>query len=80
MENPFINIIEALSSIKEKNIKFNATPWKEAEVVTSTTNVNVRNDTFVDLHMEVAEKVDALIADMDENNSTNENIKSTLKV
>ncbi len=84
MDNPFKNIAGFLSSLKNKEIKFNPKPWKTEETVSTTTNVNVANDTFVDLHVEVAKKVDTLIAEMDGTDDTETDtifgkVKSTLK-
>ena len=82
MQKPFENIVEVFSNLKNKNIRFNPRPWKNPEAETSSTNIEPVSDTFVDLHMEVAKKVDALIAEMEENQDdfTKSNIKSTLKV
>ena len=85
MENPLENITGFLSSLKTKNIKFNPTPWKTEETTDASTNINVSNDTFVDLHVEVAKKVDTLIAEMEGTESEEVDtifgkVKSTLKL
>ena len=83
MHKTFESIVEVFSSLKNKNIRFNPQPWKSSETVASSTNVKTSNETFVDLHMEVAKKVDALIADMENEDSLdfpNGNVKSTLKI
>ncbi len=84
MEKTFENITGLLSSLKNKNIRFNLTPWKNEDTTITTTTVNVTNDTFVDLHMEVAKKVDALIAEMEGNEETEDTlvgkVRSTLKL
>ena len=85
MENPLENIAGLLSSLKNKNIRFNLKPWKTEETITGSTNVNVANNTFVDLHVEVAKKVDALIADMENDTEETEDtvlgkVRSTLKM
>jgi len=84
MLNPFENIVEAFNGLKNKNIRFNPKPWRETTNLTSSTPVTTSNDSFVDLHMEVAKKVDALIEDMEKNQPENqdfsqENIQTTLK-
>jgi len=84
MLNPFENIVEAFNGLKNKNIRFNPKPWKETTKLTSSTPVTTLNDSFVDLHMEVARKVDVLIAEMEKNQPetkdfSQENIQTTLK-
>jgi len=81
MQKPFENLVGVFSSLKNKNIRFNPRPWKTPDETVSSTNIEPLNDTFVDLHMEVAKKVDELIAEMEENKEDmmTENIKSTLK-
>ena len=52
-----------ISFIKKHNIKFNPRPFSNPNPVISSQMVNFRKDSFVDLHFEIAEKVDALIAE-----------------
>ena len=81
MENPMENIAGALKSLKNKNIRFNPNPWKTKDDISTTTKINVEDDTFVDLHVEVAKKVDALIDNMDKEGEETifGKVKSTLK-
>lgn len=61
-----------ISTLRSSNIRFNPRPWLNQESSVEETNTQpVINTTmveedraFVDLHMRVAEKVDALIANM----------------
>jgi len=85
MQNPFENIVEVFSDLKNKNLRFNFTPWrKDTETISTFTPVTTHDDSFVELHMEVAKKVDTLIANMEEKQPENqdytlENLKTTLK-
>jgi len=51
-----------ISFIKEHNIRFNLRPFSNPTHIISSQMVDVRADNLVDLHLEIAEKVDALIA------------------
>jgi len=65
-----------LNTLRGYNIKFNPRPWADttqptvnAKPVVKTQNVapvQVQDRSFVDLHLEVSKKVDALIAQMEE--------------
>lgn len=50
-----------ISFIKEHNIKFNLRPFSNPDHIASSQIVDVRTDNLVDLHLEIAKKVDALI-------------------
>jgi hypothetical protein len=52
-----------INFIKEHNIKFNPRPFTNPAPVISSQILNLKKDSFVDLHLEIAEKVDALIAE-----------------
>ncbi len=49
-----------LGKIKNVNIRFNPRPFSNPDA--GSGKVNTKNDSFVDLHLEVARKVDALIS------------------
>jgi len=50
--------------LKEHNLRFNPRPFSNQENIT-TPVVNLKADNLVDLHVQVAERVDALIAEME---------------
>ena len=53
-----------MNFLKDHNIKFNPRPFSNLTPAISTSQiVNVKSDSFVDFHMEIAAKVDALIAE-----------------
>jgi len=55
-----------LKSLKGKNIRFNPRPFSNP-LQESTNTIKVEKDmSFVDLHLEVAQKVDALIAQLEQ--------------
>jgi len=62
-----------ISTLRSSNIRFNPRPWLNQEPTVEETIAEPMIDTtmvqedkaFIDLHMKVAEKVDALIADID---------------
>lgn len=49
--------------IREHTIKFNPQPFSNPIPVSSSQMVKLRKEKFVDLHLEIAQKVDALIAE-----------------
>ena len=49
--------------LKEHNLKFNPRPFSNPDIVASSQIVDVKTDSMVDLHLEIAKKVDALIAE-----------------
>ena len=49
--------------LKEHNIRFNPRPFSNPTPAFSSQMVDIKTDSFVDLHMEVAAKVDALLAE-----------------
>jgi len=51
-----------ISFIKEHNIRFNLRPFSSPTHIVSSQMVDARADNLVDLHLEIAKKVDALIA------------------
>ena len=63
-----------ISTLRQSNIRFNPRPWLNEETPTEevqfqsveSATTMVKDNSFVDLHMKVAEKVDALIAEMEE--------------
>lgn len=77
MEKRLESIKEVFSNLKNKQIKFNPNPWRRTEDKTASKNIAVQDDSFVDLHMKVARKVDNLIHDMEQEKT--ENVKSTVK-
>ena len=55
----------ALRSLKSKNMRFNLRPFSNPMHLASE-KVEVPGDmSFVDLHLEIAQKVDALLADLE---------------
>ena len=52
---------DSLKSLKTKNICFNSRPFLNPELSSEKFEV-VEENSFVDLHLEVSQKVDALIA------------------
>jgi len=52
-----------MSSLKDKNIRFNPRPFSKPKQPTIK-KIN-ETDNFVDLHLEIREKVDQLIAEME---------------
>jgi hypothetical protein len=52
-----------MSSLKDKNIRFNPRPFSKPKQPTIK-KIN-KTDNFVDLHLEIREKVDQLIAEME---------------
>jgi len=57
---------EAFGNFKNKRPRFNKKLWKKTEKPVTSTNVELRNDSFVDLHMKVADRVDNLIKEMEQ--------------
>ncbi len=61
-----------ISTLRDTNIRFNPRPWlnqessEEVQFQPVENTTMVEDNSFVELHMKVAEKVDALIADMEE--------------
>ena len=49
--------------LKQHNMKFNPRPFSNPDQVRSSQIVNLNSEKFVDLHLEIAQKVDALIAE-----------------
>ena len=61
-----------ISTLRGSNIRFNPRPWLNQEPTVEEIHFQpventtmVEDKTFVDLHLQVAEKVDALIASME---------------
>ena len=60
-----------LNTLRGLNIKFNPKPWDNTDEFVQTVPapvvqpVTVQDNTFVDLHIEVASKVDALLEKME---------------
>jgi len=61
-----------ISTLRSSNIRFNPRPWLNQEPSVEETNIQpeinttmVEDKAFVELHMKVAEKVDALIENME---------------
>jgi hypothetical protein len=57
---------EVLDSLKNKKLRFNKKPWKKTVNPVTSTNINVDNSSFVDLHMKVAERVDLLVNNIEQ--------------
>ena len=55
----------ALQSLKNKNIRFNLRPFSNPVNLASETVEVSKEMSFVDLHLEVAQKVDALLAELE---------------
>lgn len=68
---------KVFNNIKNKKTRLNKTTKKQEPTVTST-NIEVQDNTFVDLHMKVARKVDTLIDEMDQKEE--ENKKTIFKI
>ncbi len=65
--------IELLSSLKDMNIRFNPRPFTNPTPSTPwTTAVAIEEETPFDFHMAVAQKVDALIAEWEQQNESEE--------
>jgi len=62
---------EALNNLKNKKIRFSKTPEKKTKGPVTSANVKVEDESFVDLHMKVAERVDVLIDKMDHQEEVN---------
>ena len=70
-----------LNSLREYNIRFNPKPWVNTEDLTvEPVNpvIKVEDTSFIQHHLEVARKVDALIAQMEQNDRF-ENINMSSK-
>jgi len=62
-----------ISTLWNSNIRFNPRPWLDQDTTVEKvkfqpveTTTMVKDQSFVDLHLQVAEKVDALIAKMED--------------
>ncbi len=60
-----------MSSLKDKNIRFN--PWPFSKPKHLTIKKIEETDSFVNLHLEIREKVDQLIAEMEKSELEPEN-------
>jgi len=58
--------IGALKSLKNKKIRFNLRPFSNSKHVENNNFEVAKDMSFVDLHLDVAKKVDALIAQLDQ--------------
>ena len=56
---------DSLKSLKTKNICFNSRPFSNSQLSSEKFEV-VEEPSFVDLHLEVTRKVDALIAELEQ--------------
>jgi len=65
--------LDFISSIKGKNLRFTSRPQEEI-TMSQTKKIDQPVDSFVNLHMEVARKVDALIVENE--NKKNDEIKN----
>ncbi len=69
---------EAISNLKNKKIRFNKKPKENKDTTITSTNIKVQDNTFVDLHMKVARKVDTMIEEMEQKEE--ENKKTIFKI
>ena len=69
---------KAFENIKNKKISFKKTPKQKKDVLISSTNVEVNENSFIDLHVKIARKVDTLIEDMEQKEE--ENKKTIFKI
>jgi len=62
--------MEIIKSLNEFDIRFNPTPWIEPEEFNVLPEQNDRG--LLDLHLDVSQKVDSLIAKMEQENGKSE--------
>ena len=62
---------KVFDNIKNKKIRFIKPPKEKKDITISSTNVEVNNNSYVDLHMKIARKVDILIDDMNQKEEEN---------
>ena len=68
-ELELLSLIEMgfFSDLRRKKIRFNPRPFLNPDPIKSSQIVNVETEKFVDLHLEIQAKVDALIAENEKN-------------
>jgi hypothetical protein len=65
MEKRMLGGMGVIEFLKNHNIRFNPRPWSNPTEIT-TKKIEVSETSFIDLHLEVASKVDALLAQLEQ--------------
>ena len=79
MENRLANIADFFKTLKKTNIRFNPRPFSNPmhmqlnqTMQTEPSVIVTQKDDFIDLHAEVVQKVDALLAQMESENTSSQ--------